>query len=485
MPKIQYESWFYEKFMMAAKDFRMESAADWACLRVYDGNTLKPAMGQGFQGTPSSEQLENLYKLAEQGKLVFFDMTKKTPDAVTLDGFARIEMNPVKPTEPVKPGENATNEEKSKYVVQNMRYGVLKRNYEKAVEALGKLGEGFETAMEDYNSTRDMKAEQIENESRTAIGNYVKQQQRLTNADRLIDGAFGPRPVAVGGYFHHGAENPRDFSFQYEKFDEQFAANGYDLPADSKLNAQEIATINFAMAGASKFVEKYYKKELKAGDAAAKNGAGSFQPLVTSCFSEPRVGQPYEEFGVLNKTFQLGKDMVAQYNNGNAGPLGAHLADCVRNLKATGTGASWGVLSADMVAGARLIERIQELFDKHEDIKQAANLTEKELAFMREYVQLGKAYDHYLTAIIKTNDAAACGEELSTEAKTEILADVVLRNLISKDLAADKAKHDADPAFRRELDEALQKDGGVRSSLHSGNRKTPKNITLKKNRCIS
>ena len=458
MPAIQHESWFYEKFMMEAKDFRLDSAADWACLRVYDGNTLKPAMGQGFQGTPSSEQLENLYNLADQGKLVFFDLTKKTPDAVTLDGFSRIEMNPVEPTEPVKPGENASNEEKSKYALQNMKYSKLKQNYEKAVEALGKLGEGFEAAMEAYNSDRDMQAEQIENESRTANGNYVKQQRRLNNADRLIDGAFGPRPVAVGGYFHHGAANPKEFSFQYEKFDELFAPNGYDLPADSKLNAQEVATINFAMAGAGNFVENYYKQELKAGDAAAKNGAGSFQPLVTSCFSDPRIGQHYEDFGVLGAAFQLGKDMVAQYNSGNAGPLGAHLADCVRNLKATGTGASWDKFSADMVAGARLIERIQELFDKHQDIKKAANLTEKELEFMRGYVQLGKAYNNFLTGIIKTNDAAVRGEKLSIDAKTEILADAVLRNLITKDLAADKAKHDADPAFKRELDEANKKD---------------------------
>ena len=70
MPNIQHESWFYEKFMMAATNFRMESAADWACLQVYDGNTLKPAMGQGFQGTPSSEQLENLYNLADQAGIL-------------------------------------------------------------------------------------------------------------------------------------------------------------------------------------------------------------------------------------------------------------------------------------------------------------------------------------------------------------------------------------------------------------------------------
>ena len=481
MPAIQHEAWFYEKFITegANRDFRMDRAEDWAGLQVLDGNTLKPAMGQGFKGRPSSEQLKNLYEMAEQGKLVFFDLAEEKPVAVTLDGITHIEMNPVKPTEPVKPGENATSEEKQRYAIQSMQYEKLTQNYEKAMEALGKLGEGFGAAVEAYNGTRDMQAEQTEAESRTANRTYVRQQRRLHNADRLIDGAFGPRPVPLADYFFHSVNRENDFVFKYETFDKQFAPNGYDLPAGSKLNAQEVATINFAMAGAGQFVENYYKKELKAGDAAAKNGAGSFQPFVTSCFSQARLSQAYEGRGVLGKTFQLGKDVVAQYNRGNAGPLGKHLADCVRNLKATGTGSSWDKLSGDMVAGARLIERIQELFDKHEDIKKAANLTEKELAFMRGYVQLGKAYDNYLTGIIKTNDAAVRGENLSVDAKAEILADVVLRNLITKELAADKAKHDADPVFKQELDEAEKKDNASMGQLTQWRLENPKKVGTK------
>lgn len=476
MPAIQHEAWFYEKFITQGGNlnFRMDRATDWAGLQIFDGNTLKPAMGQGFKGRPTSEQLKNLYDLAERGKLVFFDLAKEKPEAVTLDGNVSIEMNPVKPTEPVKPGENATSTEKSNYAFQAMMYDKRKQNYEKAMEALGKLGEGFGAAVEAYNGTRDMEAEQKEAESRKVNRTYARQQRRLHNADRLIDGAFGPRPVPLADYFFNSVNSENDFVFKYESFDKQFAANGYDLPADSKLDAQEVATINFAMAGAGQFVENYYKKELKAGDAAAKNGAGSFQPLVTACFSEARLSQAFEKRGVLGEAFKLGKDVVAQYNGGNAGPLGKHLADCVRNLKAVGTGASWGKFSGDMVAGARLIERIHELFDKHEDIKQAANLTEKELEFMRGYVQLGKVYDHYLTSVIKLNDAQARGEKLSVDAKTKILADIVLRNLIAKELAADKAKHDADPAFRQELAEAMQKDNDSMRQFTQWKQENPK-----------
>ena len=124
MPAIQHEAWFYQKFITGdeTQNFRMDRAEDWAGLRVMDGNTLKPAMGQGFKGQPTSEQMENLYKMAEAGKLVFFGLANKEPVAVTLNGNARIDMNAVKPVEPVEPGENATKDQKRSYNTERMRY---------------------------------------------------------------------------------------------------------------------------------------------------------------------------------------------------------------------------------------------------------------------------------------------------------------------------------------------------------------------------
>ena len=315
-------------------------------------------------------------------------------------------------------------------------------------------------ALENYNNTRNMEAEQTEEKSRGATVQHAYELHRLENTDRFINDAFGPRPVASPGYFFDTVQNgTNDFVFSYETFDQQFAPNGYDLPEDSKLTAQEVATINFAMTGASEFVAKVYKEQLGAGEKYAKGEAeGSFQMLVTGCFGKARIAQGQAKDEILKETFKLGKEVVAQYNSGSPDLLGKHLADCVRNIKAMCAGYSWGNLSQDMVAGARVTGRIQELFDKHEDIKQAANLTERELQFMRGYVQLGKSYEQYLNSMIKLGDSEARGKELTTDEKAEILADAVLRRLVEKDFIADKAIADKDPEYQKQFDAAAAQD---------------------------
>ena len=457
MPGKQHEIWFYEKF--ATGSFQVDRAEDWAGLQVMDGNTLKPAMGQGFQGRPSSEQIENLYKMAEAGKLVFFSLTNKQPVAVTLNGNTRIDLNAVKPEMPVEPGPDATSSEKTTYKDRVMRYGVSLEKYEKNRAMLDKMGAGFKEAVEAHNNTRNMEAEQTEQDIRAATSAHVEQLRRLENTDRLINETFGPRPVASAEFFYENVGDHGDFVFKHSEFDQQFAPNGYDLPTDSKLTAQDVAAINFAMMGASEFVEKFYKEQLHAGDSYAKNDAAlGFQMLVTGCFGKQRKDQLLPGHGVLDATFKLGKEVVAQYNSGNSEPLGKNLADCVRNIKAVCTGHSWDKVSQDMVAGARVIGRIQELFDKHEDIKQAANLTEKEQQFMRGYVQLGKAYEQHLKSMIKFGDSVARGKELSVNEKAEILADAVLRRLVEKDFIADKEIADRDPEYRKQYDTAAAQD---------------------------
>lgn len=457
MPGKQHEIWFYEKF--ATGKFQVDRAEDWAGLQVMDGNALKPAMGQGFQGRPSSEQIENLYKMAEAGKLVFFSLTNKQPVAVTLSGTDHIDMNPVKPEKPVDPGENATKDQKSSYGVERDRYPRRLEIYETAVKVLDNLGAGFKEAVEAYNNTRNMDAEQTELDASTATSSHLEQLRRLEHTDRLINETFGPRPVASAEFFYENVGDHGDFVFKHSEFDQQFAPNGYDLPTDSKLTAQDVATINFAMMGASEFVEKFYKEQLHAGDSYAKNDAAiGFQMLLTGCFGKQRKDQVLPGYGVLDATFKLGKEVVTQYNSGNPDLLGEHLADCVRNIKAVCTGHSWDKVSQDMVAGARVIGRIQELFDKHEDIKQAANLSEKEQQFMRGYVQLGKAYEQHLKSMIKFGDAVARGKALTADEKAEILADAVLRRLVEKDFIADKAIADKDPEYQKQFDTAAAQD---------------------------
>ena len=459
MPGKQHEIWFHEKLVNKGDtgDFRVDRAEDWTRLQVLDGNTFKPAMDQVFSGMPSSEQMENLYKLAEQGKLVYFAHGEEIPFAVTTDGFVKINMNPVKPEKPVEPGPNVS---RNKYETELQRYPRRLEIYEAAVKVLNKLGEGFHEALESYNSTRNMEAEQTEEKSREATIQNAYELHRLENTDRFINDVFGPRPVASPGYFFNAVQNgTNDFVFSYETFEQQFAPNGYDLPEDSKLTAQEVATINFAMTGASEFVAKVYKEQLGAGEKYAKGEAeGGFQMLVTGCFGKARIAQVQAKNEILKETFKLGKQMVEQYNSGSSELLGKNLADCVRNIKAVCAGYSWGNLSQDMVAGARVIGRIQELFDKHEDIKQAANLTEREQQFMRGYVQLGKAYEQYLKSMIKVGDSVVRGKELTTDEKAEILADAVLRRLVEMGFRADMAALEADPDFRKEQADAAARD---------------------------
>lgn len=466
MPGKQHEIWFHEKLVNKGdtSDFRIDRAEDWTRLQVLDGNTFKPAMDQGFSGMPSSEQMGNLYKLAEQGKLIYFGLGQETPFAVTTEGVTKINMNPVEPTKPVDPGEKATNEQKILYRRMRDQYPRRYEIYEAAVAVLENLGEGFHEALESYNSARNMGVEQKEGESRKATSRYVHELHRLENTDRLIDDAFGPRPVASPGYFFDTVQNGNnDFVFSYETFDRQFAPNGYDLPEDSKLTAQEVATINFAMTGASEFVCNFYKEQLHAGENYAKNDAtNGFQMLVTGCFGQQRVAQVLSKMGVLNETFKLGKEVVAQYNSGNPELLGKNLADCVRNIKAVCAGHSWTSVSHDMVAGARVIGRIQELFDKHGDIKQAANLTEKEQQFMRGYVQLGKAFEQHLKNMVKFNDSVVHGKALTIDEKAEILADAVLRRLVEKDFIADKELEDQVPEYRKQYDAAIERDSADR-----------------------
>ena len=65
----------------------MDSAEDWTGLQVMDGNTLKPAMGQGFKGQPTSEQMENLYKMRENPYI------KAVCEDLTLDKLRQFVLN--------------------------------------------------------------------------------------------------------------------------------------------------------------------------------------------------------------------------------------------------------------------------------------------------------------------------------------------------------------------------------------------------------
>lgn len=333
MPGKKHEIWFYEK--IATDKFRLDRPEVWAGMRVMEGNTLKPAMKNGFKGHPSSAQIENLYKLAQEGKLVYFELANDKPYAVTLDGRVAIDLDHGNPE-----------------------------------QVLDKLGAGFKEAVEAYNNTRKMETEQTQQNVNTATRDHAKELHRLENTDRIINEAFGPRPIESPTLFYEKKGDHGDFVFKHSEFDKLFAPNGYDLPTDSKLSEQEVATINFAMTGARAPVEKFFTDQLHFGKVHAQNSAtNGFQMLLTGCFGKQRVNQVLAGHGVLDMTFKLGKEAVKQYNAGKPALLGENLADSVRNIKAVCTGYGFSSISQDVVAGARVIGRIQELLDNHEDLR--------------------------------------------------------------------------------------------------------------------
>ena len=502
MPGKKHEVWFYERFVSG--DFQVNRAEDWERLRVMDGNTLKPAMGQGFKGTPSSAQIEKLYQMVMEGKLVYFELADSQPFIVNTNEKHRIDLNPVKPTEPAPLGKVYTNMQKASHDDQVARYNARMRIYEQNMKALNQLGEAFQGAVERYNSSRNMGAEKTELNVRAGSRGDLMYLRRLENTDRFINETFGPRPIASPEFFYEQKGDHGDFVFKYSEFEQLFEPNGYDLPENSRLTAQEVATINFAMTGSREFVEKQFKEKVNMGPVHAKSSStNGFQMLLTGCFAKQRVNQVLSGDGILDATFKLGKETVEQYNKGNAELLGQHLAASVRNIKTVCTGYGIQAVSADFVSGARVIGRIQELFDKHEDIKLAANLTEKELEFMRGYVQMGKAYEQYLKSMIKLSnatvraeaqrakekEAAASAEAqpakdknkrketkvkaLTVNEKTEILADAVLRKLVEKELAADLEARFAEPDFKKGYLEAKARDAEDSRALQAWQQENP------------
>ena len=75
-PQSAANVWFYQDFLANGQKEELwtNRPEDWNRLQILDGNTLKPAMGSGFQGRPTPAQVEMLHQHAVQGKLFFFEL---------------------------------------------------------------------------------------------------------------------------------------------------------------------------------------------------------------------------------------------------------------------------------------------------------------------------------------------------------------------------------------------------------------------------
>lgn len=467
MPVNQFDAnvWYYQDFLADKQgiEFLQNRPEDWSRVQVWDGNALKPAMEPGFQGVPTPEQIAKLYAHAQKEQLFFFKLGDSTPCRLHPQGDEYVHLNPQEPVAPVKPNVVETDTLMVSYHVYLSVYKEDQAKYQKNLETLSQLGDGFKQAVNDYNQSRDMQREAAEKQA------YILNQgpeQKLRNrekADRVFDQVFGPKPVAAPDIFYKPGHKEGEAVIRYDLFEEQFQANAYDLPPNSKLSAQDVATINYAMLGAKEPVEQICLQNLGFGPLGAQSTAThDFQMLTTGLFGQPRINQQLVDQKIVGQVLKVSKDAIEQYNtHNNPAILGKYLGECVRNVKENFVSAMQDAFTQDLVAGTRLIERLQDLFERKPDLLQAAGLNDNEKEFMRGYSQMGKAYDNFLHGQIKMNEAAAYGNQLTTEEKTQILTDAVIRRMVEKELTKDKELVENSTEYLQKIQEAEAKDQAI------------------------
>ena len=472
MPGKQLDAnvWFYQDFMSArlGKAFWPNRPEDWSRLRVWDGNTLNPAMEQGFQGQPTPEQVVKLYEQAQQGKLFYFELGNTTPRRIGLEKQDYINMNPQPPKPPEKPNVDENHTLMVSYKAQLGAYNEQMADFAKSLEEVKALGTNFWGAANTYNKSRDLQWESAEVQARNLNDGHVKNLRNRDKADRVLDQVFGPKPEAAPDIFYKAGHNSNESVIRYDFFEEQFAANGFDLPPDSKLTAQDVATINYAMLGAKDPVIKVCQEKLHAGPLNSKHMATiDFQMLTTGLFGESRTNQPMVDEKVVGEVLKISKEAIDQYQQNNPEALGKHLGECVRTVKDYFVSSSQDSFTQDLVAGTRLIERLEDLFNRKPELLEAAGLSDNEKEFMRGYSQMGKVYDNYLHSQIKLNDAAAHGKQLTTEEKAQILTDAVIRRMVEKELTKDRQRVENSDEYKRNCEEADARDLAIEEAYQN------------------
>lgn len=461
-PQTAANVWFYQDFLADGQkvDFWVNRPEDWSRLQILEGDTLKPAMEPGFQGRPTPAQVEMLYQHALQGKLFFFELGNPTPRMLGQEGNEKrfVDPNAQEPEAPEKPAEGAHSSLMVSYKFRLDDYNERMERYQRNLDDLKALGDGFKNAVDAYNADRDLQREGAERNGRHVNQISVRNQRGREKADRVINDVFGPKPVASPEVFYVPGHPTGETVFKFEHYGEQFAPNAIELPAGSKLSAEDVATINFAMLGAKKPVMDAAQRRLGTSPLQTENMATEgFNMLVTGMFGEPRMNQQLSDHKLIGYVLRKSKDVIEQYNSGYAAPLGKHLGECVRNIKNVFTGSANNDVTQDTVAATKLIERVQDLLQRDPALMQAANLKENEQEFMRGYVQMGKVYDNYLQSFVTLNEAQAHGQVLSTDKKAELLADIVLRAIVENELTKDRENLEKSQEYKALQDQANEK----------------------------
>lgn len=462
--------WYYRVFKAEVEviDLHQNNAADWTRLQVWDGTSLKPVMPDGFSGVPSEEQINMLYSHVQNKELFFFKLGNPDPQMLTASGPVTI---PKEPKEPVAPppltitDPKKEEEQKKDYEKSVQKHQVLLQKYHMA-QQMHRDHPAFQTAVDTYNARRNSLQDSNELKSRNTSSTLQRMKNSREKAERVITQMMAPRPSAPPDVFYQDEKFSSYATITYQQFDDYLEPNGYDLPANSKVDDYDAATINFAMMGVTSETVKFFYEKGNVGPVFAQSGArDGFHYMVTGLFGHTRIEQPLTP--ILGDVMKLGQTAIEAYNAGRPALLGQRLGESVRNIKQFFTGTGQYGVTESLTAASRLTERLLDLFERKPDIWEATGLTEQDRDFMRGYVQIGKIYDKYADSQIKFNDAVFKSTQLSQKETAEILADAVIRRMLELELKKDSEAAEGKPEFKAGLMDALAKDQIAEQKLHA------------------
>ena len=465
-PHSEAIHWYYRVFMPDVQHSKLlpNKPEDWARLQVWDGNSLKPAMPAGFSGVPTEEQINQLYAHVQNRELFFFELGQQTP-VLWMEGKRLLTAK--EPAVPAKPKlvENPTSDKQQKANEAAIKtYDNEVGNYQELLDVNQKYGAAFWSAVEGYYADRNLEQDRKEAASRNNNAELQEYQYMRARADRVISEMMAPRPNAPADIFYKSQQHMDGAVIHYRHYDNDLKPNGYELPANDKLNDHDAATINFAMLFVSSHMGQFLYDQGKGGTVHAETSAESgVSMMLTGLFGKARPSQPLNE--CLGEAMKLGKEVITAYLDNQPEMLGRALAESVQKIKKHLVGTGIKALTQDTVAGTKIIERLLELFEKNPDIWQATGMSEQDRDFMRGYVQMGKVYDQFAQSHMKYVAAQTEGTALSREEKAEILVDTLLRRMVEKEMAKEeKLVSETDTYMAKQMD-AVQKDMEANTQL--------------------
>ena len=81
--------WYYDDFLTAVQDHHLltNRPEDWKRLQILHADGLRPAMPEGFGGTPTNAQIEELFRRMKDGKLLICGTADQIKEKANTENF--------------------------------------------------------------------------------------------------------------------------------------------------------------------------------------------------------------------------------------------------------------------------------------------------------------------------------------------------------------------------------------------------------------